>query len=121
HPVVPVAGGLKVKRRYSVPVLLAILLAALLVLLWQFGGGRKRSPQRLAGSAAGVAANPAKKTAARDFKRLSGYKVTPRADGEKFDAASPPHPLDAEIEARAERHKPWATPVDINYVDTPLA
>lgn len=103
--------------------LAALLLAALTAGLWQLGNGRRGSKAASTGPLAAGAPGvfKGKKPPARDFKRRSGYTITPRADGEKADPESPPHPLDAEIAARAERWKPWrTTKTSLNFTDLPL-
>ncbi len=104
-------------------VLAALLLAALIAGLWHLGSGRRGSEAASTGPLAAGAPGvfKGKKPPARDFKRRSGYTITPRAEGEKADPESPPHPLDAEIAARAERWKVWrTTKADLNYTDRPL-
>jgi hypothetical protein len=102
----------------------ALLMAALIASFWHLRSRpRAASPSNTASAAEGSPfVKPAKKPPARDFKRRSGYTITPRAEGEKPDAESPPHPLDAEIAARAERWKPWrVTQTTLNWTDTPLS
>ena len=110
---------MKRNRRRAAYVVAALLLAALIASFWHF---RVHAPKQ---AAAIASTSPFVKTGnrppARDFKRRSGYSITPRAEGEKPDAGSPPHPLDAEIAARAGRWKSWReTKVDLNFTDTSL-
>ncbi|KAF0243706.1 MAG: hypothetical protein FD180_3122 [Planctomycetota bacterium] len=112
---------MKSPRRRAVAVVAAILLAALLAGLWRLGASRSKSAPVASYAATSPFVKQGKKPPARDFKRRSGYSITPRAEGEKPDAESPPHPLDAEIATRAARWKPWRTTVvDLNFGDIPL-
>lgn len=111
------------KRTRRQAILVALLLVALLAGLWKLGSARRNGDAVSTGPLAtgAPAVFKGKKPPARDFKRRSGYTITARAEGEKADPASPPHPLDAEIAASAERWKPWRmTKTDLNYTDRPL-
>ncbi|MEK7466750.1 MAG: hypothetical protein AAB074_04975 [Planctomycetota bacterium] len=113
---------MKRNHRKKALVVSGLLTAALIATFWHFHARSRTSPPSVAsGATVSPFLKPGKKPPARDFKRRSGYTITPLAEGEKPDPESPPHPLDAEIAAREARWKPWReTRVDLNFTDMSL-